>query len=143
MNTQESFLLQYTRGFIGRALGRHVPHTGGRGVDPESPELGVFMKEKGIGVQGISTKVWDWLIQTLTVRLHVSQRASGPCSCGLGAYLCSHSNQMMYDFTLAPRVSRQGMFWPDGVDSDEIALPASLHSFSSLQSRALPWHLGS
>ena len=65
------------------------------------------MEEKGIGVRGISTKVWDWLIQTLTVRLHVSQRASGPCSCGLGAYLCSHSNQLMYDFTLAPRVSRQ------------------------------------
>ena len=84
-----------------------------------------------------------WLIQTLTERLHVSKRASGLCSCGLGAYLCSHSNQLMYDFTLVPRVSRQGMFWPDGVDSDKIALPASLHSFSSLQSRALPWHPGS
>ena len=58
-----------------------------------------FMKEKGIGVRGISTKVWDWLIQTLTERLHVSKRASGLCSCGLGAYLCSHSNQLMYDFT--------------------------------------------
>ena len=58
-----------------------------------------FMKEKGIGVGGISTKVWDWLIQTLTERLHVSKRASGLCSCGLGAYLCSHSNQLMYDFT--------------------------------------------
>ena len=92
-------LLQDARGFIGRALGQHVPHTGARGVVSESPELGVFMKEKGIGVRGISTKVWDWLIQTLTVRLLVSQRASGPCSCGLGAYLCSHSNQLMYDFT--------------------------------------------
>ena len=47
MNTQESFLMQYTRGFIGRALGRLVPHTGGRGVDPESQELGVFMEKKG------------------------------------------------------------------------------------------------
>jgi hypothetical protein len=56
------------------------------------------MEEKGIGVLGISTKVWDWLIQTLTERLHVNKSASGLCSCGLGAYLCSHSNQLMYDF---------------------------------------------
>jgi hypothetical protein len=68
-------------------------------VSLEAQKLGVFMEEKGIGVRGISTKVWDWLIQTLTERLHVSKRASGPCSCGLGAYLCSHSNQLMYDFT--------------------------------------------
>jgi hypothetical protein len=63
-------------------------------VGLEAQKLGVFMEEKGIGVRGISTKEWDWLIQTLTVRLHISQRASGLCSCGLGAYLCSHSNQV-------------------------------------------------
>jgi hypothetical protein len=68
-------------------------------VGLEAQKLAVFMEEKGIGVRGISTKVWDWLIQTLTERLHVSKRASGLCSCGLGAYLCSHSNQLMYDFT--------------------------------------------
>jgi hypothetical protein len=61
-------------------------------VGPKAQKLGVFMEEKGIGVRGISTKVWDWLIQSLTERLHVSKRASGLCSCGLGAYLCSHSN---------------------------------------------------
>jgi hypothetical protein len=25
--------------------------------------------------------------------------ASGLCSCGLGAYLCSHNNQLIYGFT--------------------------------------------
>ena len=39
-------LLQDTRGFIGRALGRHVPHTGGRGVDAEARKLGVFKEAK-------------------------------------------------------------------------------------------------
>ena len=43
-NTQEFFLLQYTRGFIGRALGR--PRAGGRGVGPEACKLGVFKEAK-------------------------------------------------------------------------------------------------
>ena len=43
-------------------------------VSLEAQKLGVFMEEKGIGVRGISTKVWDWLIQTLTERLHVSKK---------------------------------------------------------------------
>ena len=45
-NTQESFLLQYARDFFGRALGCHVPHTEGRGVDPEAQKLGVFKEAK-------------------------------------------------------------------------------------------------
>ena len=55
-NTQESFLMQNARGFIGRALGRHVPHTGGRGVDPESQERGVFMEENGIGCEELKQR---------------------------------------------------------------------------------------
>ena len=46
-NIQESFLMRYARGFIGRALGQHVPHTGGRGVDPQARKLGVFKEAKG------------------------------------------------------------------------------------------------
>ena len=49
----------------------------------------------GKGLRGVEFSIAThyWLIQTLT------ERASGLCSCGLGAYLCSHSNQLMYDFT--------------------------------------------
>jgi hypothetical protein len=39
-------LLQDARGFIGRALGLHVPRAGGRGVGPEAGKLGVFKEAK-------------------------------------------------------------------------------------------------
>jgi hypothetical protein len=36
------------------------------------------------------------------------KRASELCSTGLGAYLCSHNNQLMYDFTWRQRVIDRG-----------------------------------
>jgi hypothetical protein len=68
-------------------------------VGLEAQKLGIFMEEKEYRGVEFSIATHYWLIQTLTERLYVSKRASGLCSCGLWAYLCSHSNQLMYDFT--------------------------------------------
>ena len=86
------------RQFNDRALGRNVSHAGDSGFDPEARKLGVLW---GKGIRGVEFSIAThyWLIQTLTERLHVSKRTSGLCSCELGAYHCSHSNQLMYDLT--------------------------------------------
>jgi len=67
----------------------------------EITDVGGGLKARGFyGVRGLG--VWN-SAQRHTIGLFKHQqkehRASGLCSCGLGAYLCSHSNQLMYDFT--------------------------------------------
>jgi hypothetical protein len=72
---------------------RHASHIGDNGCWPRGLKARGFYGVKGLRGVEFSIETHYWLIQTLT------ERASGLCSCGLGAYLCSHSNQLMYDFT--------------------------------------------
>ena len=79
-------LLQDAWGLFGRALGRHVPRAGGRGVDRETRKLGAFKEARGWEYKEFWQKARGWFINR-KITCQQKKGALEPCSGGLGTYL--------------------------------------------------------
>ena len=79
-----------------------------QGSRPPGSEARGFLRSKGLGVRGISTKVQDWLIQTLTEKLHANKKGIRNLFLWAWDYLCSHNNQLICDFTHSQGVIDRG-----------------------------------